>query len=62
MYIVKNAKTGKPVKNAISCKPFLFESKADAEYMASSCERDSVLNATAFNSIRPSKFVVCEVE
>jgi hypothetical protein len=58
MNVIKNAKTGKTVKDAISGKQIQFETEQDARTFADSMERNSVLGATAFNSTRPTKYVV----
>ena len=58
---VKNTKTGKFVKNAIDGKEVEFTSKEHAQKWADGMTRNSVLSATAFNSIRPCKYIVVEI-
>jgi hypothetical protein len=60
MYKVKNNRTGKFIKNALTGKPFTFEDKDHAQKWADDSARESVLNATAWNSVRRSTFSVVE--
>ena len=57
MFKVKNNRTGKFIKDAITGKIMLFD-KETAKYMAKCAERDSVLSATAWNSTRKSTYSV----
>jgi hypothetical protein len=60
MFVVKNLRTGKLLKDPITRKPHLFLDHSHAETWACHAERDSQLNATAFNKVRPSKYAVEE--
>jgi len=60
-FAIQNKQTLKIVKDAVSSKPFKFASEEDARHFANGMERDSVLNATAFNSVRPSKYQVITI-
>ena len=57
-YQVQNVKTGKVLKNMIDRKPIIFETAEHAQKWADNKTRDSHLNATAFNSVRPTKYIV----
>lgn len=57
-FVIKNSKTLKVVKSCITTKPMTFDTEEKARYFADSMERDSVLDKTAFNSVRPSKYQV----
>ena len=58
MFQITNVKTGKAIKDAITCKPKTFESAQDARHFADCMERNSILNATAWNSVRRAKYNV----
>jgi len=58
MFKVQNTKTGQFVKSAIDGKVVLFQSKERAQKWADNMTRNSILNATAWNSIRPVKYTV----
>lgn len=58
MYQVQNTKTGKFLKDAITCKPHQFADIEHAQKWADDAHRNSVLNATAWNSTRPTKYAV----
>jgi hypothetical protein len=60
-YQLKNATNGKTVKDAISGKPKVFDDLETAQHWASNLERRSRLDATAWNSTRPSKYEVINV-
>lgn len=58
MFKIVNVKTGKDVKDAISCKVITFDTFQAAEMFANSLTRDSITGATAWNRVRPTKFVI----
>ena len=61
MYQIKNCRNGKIVKNAINRKPLCFNTIEEAEKMASNLVRNSTINASAWNNIRPSKYIVISI-
>lgn len=61
MYYVKNTRTGKLLKSVLSGRVLDFSDKAMAEIWAKNLSCDSVLDATAWNSVRPTKYQVIEV-
>jgi hypothetical protein len=58
MFKIINGKNGKAIKNAIDGKEITFDTKEDAETFAAGCARRSVMDATAWNSIRRTVFTV----
>lgn len=58
MFKVINSKTNKAIKDAITCKPMIFETKEQAEKFATSLTRDSVICATAWNRVRKTNYIV----
>lgn len=58
MFKIQNSKSGKIVRDAITCRPRLFETEEQARYLADCLERNSTDRATAWNSIRTTKYTV----
>lgn len=60
MFKVQNVRTKKFLKDAITTKVIQFSTKEEAQLMANSSEYYSKTDATAFNNIRSSKYIVVE--
>lgn len=58
MFKVQNTRNGKFVKDAITCQVKTFDSAEAAEHMAACLHRSSILDATAWNSVRRTNYVV----
>ena len=58
MFKIKNCRNGKFIRDAITGKIRAFETAESAQYLADSLRRSSVLDATAWNSVRPSNYEV----
>jgi predicted DNA-binding protein len=61
MYRVKNLRTRKYIKDGITGKTKYYTDRETAERQAKAFERGSILDATAWNNIRPSKYAVEEI-
>ncbi len=60
MYTIKNLRTSKIIKDAITGKAMTFESKQQAQKFADSLTLYSVIDATALNRVRPAKHAIID--
>jgi hypothetical protein len=61
MFKVQDVKTKKFMKNKIDMKEMIFLTASHAQKWADTATENSYKDATAWNSVRPTKFVVVEV-
>ena len=61
MFKVQNAKTKRFMKNKMDMKEMVFETESHAQKWADTATENSWKDATAFNSVRPAKFVVVAI-
>lgn len=60
MFKIKIQGTARFVRDPITTKPHTFETREHAQKWADDLHRDSILNATAWNSIRRTVYIVVE--
>lgn len=58
MFKVKNDRTGKFIKDAITTQVRIFDTIEHAQSVAAAKMRESVLNATAWNRVRKATYSV----
>lgn len=60
MFNVKSKKTGKLAKDPITTRPHQFETAEAAQIFADAMSRESIVGATAWNSVRKTAWQVVQ--